>query len=433
MSDVYANCMRSFSHPRHVPKERHPMYKYAKDGVTISSILDTRRAKRNGLYPVKILVTYRRVQKYYSTGKELLPIEWVKLPRSRSPKLLEIRSDINGSFDLIKKQTQELTDKGEFSFDLLNLRLGRGHGDTLNSIFRHRIKMLKDEQRIGNMLWYSNVLKSIERFASRRIPLVNITIHWLQRYEKFLIAEKKNAVTVSMHMRAIRAILNEARRNGMIKDTQYPFGKGKFEIHEGEGRKMALNIKQIEQIVNYSDGSPITAYYRDLWFFIYLCNGINVADLVKLKFSNIIDGEICFVRQKTERTTKKRREIRATLTSEMRTILKQWGNPAETDNFLFPFLTGKETAMELKIKTQNLTRRINWHMHIIGKALGIGKISTYTARHSFATILKRRGANIAYISESLGHNDLKTTAYYLAGFEKDVRKKNASLLTDFKK
>ena len=90
------------------------MYKYAKDGVTISSILDTRRAKKNGLYPVKILVTYRRVQKYYSTGKELLPIEWVKLPRSRSPKLLEIRSDINGSFDLIKKQTQELTDKSKF-------------------------------------------------------------------------------------------------------------------------------------------------------------------------------------------------------------------------------------------------------------------------------------------------------------------------------
>ena len=194
-----------------------------------------------------------------------------------------------------------------------------------------------------------------------------------------------------------------------------------------------MNIRQIEQIANYQGDSPLTAYYRDLWFFIYLCNGINVADLIKLKYSNIVDGEICFVRQKTEHTSRMRKEIRAVITEQMQTIIQRWGNPASADNYLFPFLNGRETAMEMKIKTQNLTRRINWHMHIIGKALGIGKISTYTARHSFATILKRRGANIIYISESLGHNDLKTTACYLAGFEKEEREKNAHLLTDFEK
>ncbi|KAA6335616.1 Tyrosine recombinase XerC, partial [termite gut metagenome] len=52
-------------------------------------------------------------------------------------------------------------------------------------------------------------------------------------------------------------------------------------------------------------------------------------------------------------------------------------------------------------------------------------------RHSYATVLKRSGTNIAYISESLGHNDLKTTENYLASFEKEERVKNARLLTDF--
>ena len=64
-------------------------------------------------------------------------------------------------------------------------------------------------------------------------------------------------------------------------------------------------------------------------------------------------------------------------------------------------------------------------------ALGIGNISTYTARHSFATVLKRAGANIAYISESLGHQDLKTTENYLASFEREERQRNAELLTQF--
>ena len=70
-------------------------------------------------------------------------------------------------------------------------------------------------------------------------------------------------------------------------------------------------------------------------------------------------------------------------------------------------------------------------MKRIGQALGIENITTCVARHSFATVLKRSGANISYISESLGHSDLKTTETYLASFEKEERQKNARLLTDF--
>ena len=67
----------------------------------------------------------------------------------------------------------------------------------------------------------------------------------------------------------------------------------------------------------------------------------------------------------------------------------------------------------------------------ISEALNLENISTYTARHSYATVLKRSGANIAFISESLGHSDLKTTENYLDSFEDDTRLKNASELTNF--
>lgn len=70
-------------------------------------------------------------------------------------------------------------------------------------------------------------------------------------------------------------------------------------------------------------------------------------------------------------------------------------------------------------------------MQRIGKALGIDNITTYTARHSYATISKRKGVSIAYISESMGHCDLKTTEAYLASFEDAEYQKNAHLLTQF--
>lgn len=69
-------------------------------------------------------------------------------------------------------------------------------------------------------------------------------------------------------------------------------------------------------------------------------------------------------------------------------------------------------------------------MRSLIKALEIENITTYTARHSVATVLKRSGAKISYISESLGHRDLKTTEAYLASFEKEERQKNASSIDE---
>ena len=190
-------------------------------------------------------------------------------------------------------------------------------------------------------------------------------------------------------------------------------------------------IRDRGRIARYEDGSQATAKYRDYWLFLYLCNGINMADFVKLRYRDIVNGEICFVRQKTERTTKTRKEIRVVISEPMQAIINRWGNERQPDKFIFPVLVGTETALEQKRKTQYLTRSINRRMAAIGKALGIDHISTYTARHSFATVLKRSGANIAYISESLGHQDLKTTENYLASFEREEREKNAELLTKF--
>lgn len=115
----------------------------------------------------------------------------------------------------------------------------------------------------------------------------------------------------------------------------------------------------------------------------------------------------------------------------MQTIIDRWGQTPYPDAFIFPILTGKEDAITRKNKTKYLTRAINKRMKEVGEKLGLGNISTYTARHSFATVLKRAGANIAYISESLGHQDLKTTENYLASFEREEREKNAELLTKF--
>jgi integrase len=115
----------------------------------------------------------------------------------------------------------------------------------------------------------------------------------------------------------------------------------------------------------------------------------------------------------------------------MQQIMARWGNKNKASSYIFPYLNDANTDAKKNNIIAAIIKRINKHTKRISATLGLPNITTYTARHTFATVLKRSGANIAYISEALGHSDLKTTENYLASFETEERKKNALLLTNF--
>lgn len=409
------------------------MLKYQKDGISVISVLDTRRKldreSVSSLYRVRIRVIYQRQVKEYNTGKELSEDDWNELPKSKKPGLRSIRDDIQSSFNNIVNSVKELNDG--FSFDALNLRLGIGTTSTFNNVFQTRVDVLNNEGRIGTAINYSYALKAAESFAGKNIQINTITVSWLKRLESFLREKGKSYTTIGMYMRAIRSIIGILKKAGVIKESAYPFGQGRYEIPEGSGRKIALSLSQVGQIVNYSDNFGKTPIYRDLWVFSYLCNGINIADLLQLKFSNISDGEIYWIRKKTERTSKKKQEIRAILLPEMQTIIDKHGNPPEANNYIFPFLKGGESDERRREIVMDITKRINRKMKNIAKKIGIDKISTYTARHSFSTILKYSGASTEYIKEQLGHSSIDVTENYLKSFEKVERTKNAAYLTKY--
>lgn len=73
---------------------------YAKDGITVAAMLDTGHPKKNGLYPVRIRVTYARDRRYYPTGKDMTPEEWNVLPTSKARLAVAVRKDIENSYQL---------------------------------------------------------------------------------------------------------------------------------------------------------------------------------------------------------------------------------------------------------------------------------------------------------------------------------------------
>lgn len=405
------------------------MTKSVINGVVVSVFLDTRTVNKKGTYPVKIKVYFQGKPKYYPTGICMSTKEELEeVLESKSKKNIEIQYIIHKEFNRILKNVDILVERGTFSFSNLNNMLGKNIGGTLNEMISAKIKELENEEKFGTSAFYKGTLSLLKRYMKHDVPIKEVTVEWLNGLEKFIL-KTANQTTVAMNMRNIRATMNIAKQVGVIRESDYPFGRGKYQIKEGSGKKKALNKKQLKAIAEYSDGSMTTEFYRDLWLFIYFCNGLNVADLISLKFSDIQNGEISFIRKKTKDRTRDVKRIYAAITPEMYSIINKWGNDPKKSVYIFPFLKPGDSAWEHEKKKKNLTKLINKRMKMIGEKLNLGKITTYVARHTYATVLRNEGVPISIISPMLGHSSVTTTEIYLADLESEYRAKNASLLS----
>ena len=223
-------------------------------------------------------------------------------------------------------------------------------------------------------------------------------------------------------MKTLKSIFNQALDDGLIRESIYPFGKNGYEIPASASRKMALSKSQIEEIRRWKGDAEIE-YWRDLWMFSYLCNGINFRDMLFLRYKDICDGEITFIRSKTAHSRKQAKVIHAPLTPLMREIMERSGNGAIglPDRFIFRHAKGKEKPLEVSMLVRKVISSCNSAMKTLAADLGIPAFSTYAARHSFATVLKKSGTDISFISESLGHTSIAMTENYLAGYDKEER------------
>ncbi len=198
------------------------MNTFVKDGISVASMIDTRKPNSKGEYPVKIRVNFQSKRAYYSTGISMTKVDWENLPVNRTVTWKNIRGNIENSFSLVRNNVEALAEKGEFNFDLLNSRLGRATGDTVNNALRAKIEILKSEERIGSMFIHINTLKVLEEFGGKDIPFSAINVAWLKKCEQHW-SQTKNQTTIGMYFRNIRAIMNEAKKAGVIKESQYPF------------------------------------------------------------------------------------------------------------------------------------------------------------------------------------------------------------------
>lgn len=248
------------------------------------------------------------------------------------------------------------------------------------------------------------------------------------------MSKKKSITTVGIYVRPLRAILNEAIEEGIIsKESHYPFSKRKYQIPSGKNIKKALSLEEISKLYYY-EAIPGSWYEKAKDFFMlsYLANGINIKDIALLKYHNI-DGEyIRFNRAKTLDTNRTgSKPISIFVSDDIKRIIDRWKTQdLLPERFLFDILQPNLSPDRERDVIKQFTKMVNKYLKLIAFDLEIDKpITSYFARHSFATILKRSGISIQLISESLGHSRNETTASYLDSFDDETRKEINALLS----
>jgi integrase/recombinase XerD len=404
-----------------IKKIMHPNFKI---------ILDLRRPKNSGLYPVKIRVTLNRVQKYYPIGMDITVDDFDRIQNgSVRNELRRLKSKIT----VWENKAQDIIEKTDpFSFEEFKLKLFDKNikAPNIYALFDQTISDLNSQGRVSTSRVYRDTRNSLMKFKSK-LNIMEITPDFLKKYETHMISKGKSVTTVGIYLRHLRSIFNQAIDAEIIDRKYYPFGKNKYQIKAPRNIKKALTIEQIKSIIEYKVEEGANQHLaKDMWLFSYYCNGMNIKDILNLKFKNIDKEVIHFERIKTINTIQNPKPIIVSLIPQAQDIINRWKKKQRSQNdFVFPVL--KKTMTEedkMKIKNQ-FVKIINKYMKRIGIDIGYDKpLTTYSARHSYATILKRSGAPLGFISESLGHKSLQTTEAYLDSFEDDTRRKYAEML-----
>ena len=227
-------------------------------------------------------------------------------------------------------------------------------------------------------------------------------------------------------MRELRSILNKAIERGYLQQTSYPFKKYKIAKLKHVPDKKALTSDEMRRIMELDlSNHPKLVEARDYFLFSFYTRGMNFVDMMLLKWTDIKDNKIIYKRSKTG--TPFEIEI---LPPVSKLLDKQKKN--KKTEYVFPILLKDGMSpMQIQNRRHKVLGRYNKKLSKIALLAGIdGKITSYAARHSFATILKNKGESVEMISELMGHQSPVITQAYLKSFPQKELDKAAKALLD---
>lgn len=387
-------------------------------GYTVKVICYKSKILSNGESPLMLRICKDRKMKYRSIGVSLNPKYWdfnKNLPKPQCPNREQIIMIMDRQIHEINESILQKKIEGkEFTASSIvdSLSNINSHTATIGAYYLNYIESLKADHRLRYAGMFQVSYNSFVKFAKTlEIPFSDIDKKWLSSYVRWATKQMLSINTIGTRLRHLRVIYNIAKDEHIIKSDEYPFDNFKVAKYNEKTAKRALTKDNVIAIMNYVGTSPMEKLAVDLFTFSYLEAGINFIDIAKLKKTDIVDNRIIYTRSKTKKT------ITIPLQAKAKELIIKHDNPKS--EYVFPILSSfHKTDVQVANRLHKVLAEINGKLKDIGKKLEIPiTVTTYVARHSFATILKRSGVTTSIISESLGHSSERITQTYLDSFD----------------
>ena len=363
-------------------------------------------------------------KKYQSLGISVLPRYWDftrNKPKPNCPNKEYIQKIIlDKQTELQQRMLEFNSEQKEYTTTtLLNDENKRFELKTVCQFYQELIEQCKNNNKCGNRLIYKGSYNSLKVFTKNQldIPFSAIDISWLNKYEKWLRSKGNKETTMSLMFRTLRSAYNKAIKAKCARKSDYPFDEYKINKFDTKTQKRAIAKTEVLKFTKEVDNIGKRQYVqlsKDIFIFSYLCGGINFTDIANLTKVNITNGRIHYIRQKTGKL------IKLGISEEAMQIIKKY--ESESKGYLFPILNANihKTPLQKQNRIHKMLGKINKNLKLIAAQLNVdANMTTYVARHSFASVLKKSGVSIALISEALGHSDLSTTQVYLDSFDNE--------------
>jgi integrase len=392
--------------------------------------------------PVFLRVTIDRKTKYFPfpDNFKCLPKQWSKKDnefKSTYPDHEKANEKLRLFYDKARFISMELNKKNNdsgFTFDEFTAELKRKTQRLfVFDYFDQIIERLKAAGKIGNAITYQDTKAQFKSFfldsktnnmnenTIDEIEMKSIELKDLNKFVEYCQEKGHKDTTISVRMRTLRALFNRAKKEEKLEN--YPFSGFNWSQFNLETVKRAISKSDLLKIYNHEIEPGQKGFdSKNYWLFSYFCYGLNFIDVAKLEPKNIVTDEeqklLVYTRTKTKRI------VRVPLSEPALNIIAIYKNQNFGSKYIFPILNPEihKTATQIKYRVQTALKKVNKEMNQIASDLKIEKhLTSYTARHSFATILKRENIPTAIISEMMAHKNESITQVYLDGFDNETK------------
>lgn len=405
----------------------------------ISTYLDTRRLLNNGKFPLKLRVTFIKYmdnkkvwdQHLYPTGLSFTESEYQKLQSKTKfsrEEFKTVRAVENKALDIIETNPFVTPDLFKALFTGEYTRTAN-----IVQLYEERIKQLLENNQLASKDSYTCAINSFKQYTEV-LNLHAIDIDWLRGYERWALIRKDSegqedplsVTSIGIYLITLRAIYRIGIDRKIIGMDTYPFGKGKYVIPKSNNFKKALNVTDKNSFIGYKTANAVRAFHHAMWCFGYFNNGMNFTDIAHLRKENINDGVMVYLRRKTRATERTQTPLVVFLREETLSILSRYGTHS---TYLFGVISDGDSQSQKRAKIAQWIKDVNKTTKSIASELKLPvEVTTYTGRHTAATAMLEKGADIRDIKDAFGHSSLSTTERYIASIDITRKKKLSEML-----